>query len=281
MFITTNNFLYLSDWVIMTNNYPIKGFKFKKIVAKDVKEGDIIFVKSDMVYDLVNIIDEIKSKFILITGNSDVIVDKSIYFSSDKIIRWYSTNSVVDCIENIPIGLQNENLYFNKNPQNDQSILNNIIHKNVPKTHDVLMSFNVNTNKKHRQPIYDHFKNKNYVTVRDYNNSDRWVVDFMLDYYADIKRHRFVICPLGNGPDCHRYWETLYLGGIPIIQKHKALDAFFSGNRLPVLYIDNIMNIDKKLLDMEYNKIKNRMYDMSIIYMNFWVKKIKNEYKRF
>ena len=29
--------------------------------------------------------------------------------------------------------------------------------------------------------------------------------------------YKFVVAPLGNGPDSHRIWETLYAGSIPII----------------------------------------------------------------
>lgn len=38
-------------------------------------------------------------------------------------------------------------------------------------------------------------------------------------YLAEIRQAGFVVCPRGNGPDTHRLYETLYLGGIPIVLK--------------------------------------------------------------
>jgi len=36
-------------------------------------------------------------------------------------------------------------------------------------------------------------------------------------YRKLLLRSRFVLSPPGNGPDCHRTWEALYLGAIPVV----------------------------------------------------------------
>ena len=46
----------------------------------------------------------------------------------------------------------------------------------------------------------------------------------------------FVLSVMGNGRDCHRTWDSLYLGSI-VITKHSALDPLFSG--LPVALVDD------------------------------------------
>jgi hypothetical protein len=38
-------------------------------------------------------------------------------------------------------------------------------------------------------------------------------------YLTEIRLAGLVVCPRGNGPDTHRLYETLYLGGIPIVLK--------------------------------------------------------------
>jgi hypothetical protein len=43
--------------------------------------------------------------------------------------------------------------------------------------------------------------------------------------------HAFVASPHGNGLDCHRTWEALALGCIPIV-KRSPIDKVFQG--LPV-----------------------------------------------
>jgi hypothetical protein len=48
--------------------------------------------------------------------------------------------------------------------------------------------------------------------------------------------YAFVISPHGNGVDCHRTWEALALGCVPIVRT-SPLDALYEG--LPVLIVSN------------------------------------------
>jgi hypothetical protein len=38
-----------------------------------------------------------------------------------------------------------------------------------------------------------------------------------MEYLKDLQKHKFCLCPSGNGLDTHRLWECLYLKVIPII----------------------------------------------------------------
>ena len=53
-------------------------------------------------------------------------------------------------------------------------------------------------------------------------------------YRSLIRNSRFVVSPPGNGPDCHRTWESLYLGAIPIV---KTKFWPFTKVNLPVIQI--------------------------------------------
>jgi len=276
--ITINNFLKISDFGLM-KNYPIKNLEYNPINIVDIKNNDIIFIKTDYLMEFNELISNTNKSIILISGNSSFIIDDKYLpiVNNNRIIKWYTTNSILkhDKIINIPIGLQNEHLYFHNNPQSDQKLLKSIINTNINKELNVLLSFNVNTNPLHRKPIYDLLSNEDYVDIRIFSSNDRYDKNFMINYYKEIKRHKFVVCPLGTGPDCHRYWEVLYLGTIPIIQKHIALDPFFENDKLPVLYIDKITDINVKLLEYEYNRIKTKKYDLSILDFSYWENKIK------
>lgn len=48
--------------------------------------------------------------------------------------------------------------------------------------------------------------------------------------------HLFILSPPGNGLDCHRTWEALALGGLPIVRRTGAMDAVFDD--LPVVRVD-------------------------------------------
>jgi hypothetical protein len=57
------------------------------------------------------------------------------------------------------------------------------------------------------------------------------------DYWAEVSRHRFVFCPPGFGYDCHRTWEVLALGSVPILIRSEVSDLF---QDLPVIVVDSI-----------------------------------------
>ncbi len=42
------------------------------------------------------------------------------------------------------------------------------------------------------------------------------------EYLAELSKHRFCLCLRGNGIDTHRFWESLYLGVIPVILNNKT-----------------------------------------------------------
>ena len=66
----------------------------------------------------------------------------------------------------------------------------------------------------------------------------------------DLSKHKFCISPPGNGVDCHRTWECLYLGVIPIVEKSPHMSYF---DDLPILFVDNYDNIS---VDRETKGIK-------------------------
>lgn len=43
-----------------------------------------------------------------------------------------------------------------------------------------------------------------------------------IDYLTELASHRFCLCIRGNGLDTHRFWESLYLGVIPVIINNKT-----------------------------------------------------------
>jgi len=82
-----------------------------------------------------------------------------------------------------------------------------------------------------------------WATVRE--TSDLEVEEFL----DEIARHVYVLCPQGNGVDTYRFWETLYLGSIPIVIDC-PLVRYFSG--LPMLVISQWGDITPGLLKEQY-----------------------------
>lgn len=51
------------------------------------------------------------------------------------------------------------------------------------------------------------------------------------------RQYKFVICPHGNGIDCHRQYEAIALGCIPVV-KTSTLDAMYRDHNMPVIIVN-------------------------------------------
>jgi hypothetical protein len=89
----------------------------------------------------------------------------------------------------------------------------------------------------------------------------------------------FVISPHGNGYDCHRLWEALVLGCIPIV-KTSCLDELYED--LPVLIVKEWSYITKELLEDTIEEFKEiheaGEFNYDKLTLKYWVDKI-NSYK--
>ena len=128
------------------------------------------------------------------------------------------------------------------------------------------MNFNPGTNPQ-RQTIFDQLNNKSFITQKMVGNGGDYTT-----YINDLKSHKYVISPPGNGIDCHRNWEAIYLGCIPIV-----LDSYFNRNmygKLPVLIIKDYDLNEKELLD-GYDEIINKNQNIDIINKKYWENEIR------
>ena len=90
-----------------------------------------------------------------------------------------------------------------------------------------------------------------------------WSIDIknMSAVYKRNRKYPFWLSPRGNGLDCHRTWEALYLDIIPIVFS-SSLDILYTD--LPVLIINDWRDI-------------NATYLRSVL-LEFTSKKLKNQY---
>jgi len=99
-------------------------------------------------------------------------------------------------------------------------------------------------------------------------------------YYHLINKYKFILSPSGAGPDCHRTWEALYMGCIPIVISSSINELY---EDLPILVINDWNEINKEFLEKKYieimNKNKNNEYNINKLYLQFWLDKINNNCK--
>lgn len=146
--------------------------------------------------------------------------------------RWYCTNCCINepNVEGLPFGISDSggNTQFYD------------FYKNVElKSKSKLLYVNFQFYTNERIDLFKYFYGCNNVTVEK---------DKLFEHYMDqLNQHHFCLCPVGNGIDCYRIWEALYMGCIPIIELHPGF-IFLHDTRLPILVVDNFYRITNKSL---------------------------------
>ena len=81
----------------------------------------------------------------------------------------------------------------------------------------------------------------------------------------------FVASPFGFGLDCHRTWEALCLGCIPIVKANPMNRIFDS---LPVIEVEDWSIVDEDFLSTQLDKIKPYLSNRSKLEKGYWIEKI-------
>lgn len=91
-----------------------------------------------------------------------------------------------------------------------------------------------------------------------------------------LRESHFVISPPGNGPDCHRTWEAIYLGCVPVVLRRHLAEEFV--NELPILAVDTWSEF-LELTDDEKKEIfsRIRMRSKHLAFANGWKQRLEVE----
>jgi hypothetical protein len=94
---------------------------------------------------------------------------------------------------------------------------------------------------------------------------------------------KFVISPPGNGIDCHRTWEALIMGAIPIVMNTSILPVYDDQSVMIInnwqtdVNIDALNKYETQLINMmQSNKLKYPK--RSKVYAKYWMQLI-NQYR--
>lgn len=91
-----------------------------------------------------------------------------------------------------------------------------------------------------------------------------------LDYCVGMLKCRFVLSPDGNGMDCHRSWEALYLGRIPVMRRTRFHEAVYRD--MPVLLVDSFEEISEALLLRTAQEFTQRNFDLTRLSPDYYRK---------
>lgn len=268
-------------------NYP----PLEKI--KTIKNPSIYVCSSAIHHFINNMLPLIDFSFILVSGDSDDIMpqellDNTSYnklLNNNKLIHWFCQNMTLDHykITRLPIGLDYHTLTQKplwgpiSNCYDQEKMLIMIKEKSVPfwnRNIKCYGNFQFNIQSKLGYDRNDAFNNIN----KDLMYYEEKPVSRLITWNKQ-KDFAFVICPHGGGLDCHRNWEALCLGCIPIVKTSK-IDNLYKD--LPVLIINDWDIIDNNLLNNTINnykkKFENNEFNMEKLKLSYWNNLI-NSYK--
>ena len=255
-------------------------------------DGMSIYVCSDLLdFFVKDIFPKINKRFVLVSGDSDMCVPKEalsyLHFNklvnSPLLIRWFLQNTQIqnsNKMIQMPIGLDYHTI--SGNPEHPWKLQDE---SHLPEAQEIVL---VNTKEKskpfhERIPlIYVNFTKGN-DRFGDRKESLKNIPSYLLvindtftqrtNNWNNITNHTFVLSPFGNGMDCHRTWESLCLGSIPIV---KAVNLRKLFEDLPVLIVNNWSDITRELLDNTIEDFKTRIFNYDKLRLSYWVSKIRD-----
>lgn len=239
------------------------------------EETGATFCKTDFISDFLN-----KKVKIFVTHNSDYEINESVIKTGPEFNFWFAQNKNISnkSVFSIPIGLENTILRKNITSKFGEyssqvngaiqkiELINKISNFELEKKELIYMNFNIHTFPIERQIVYDTFKDKNWIKKTSNLSIEK--------LYFDIASHKFVISPRGNGIDCHRTWEALYLKTIPIVKRSHHMNDFID---LPIFFVDSWSEITEESLNEFYEKSKNIVYNLDKLKISYWKNLIKSK----
>lgn len=245
--------------------------------CNDLHDGErIIFCKIDFVLEEFNKIREMGKNVVLIIANGDITFnDDLLKHCPSNVKHIFSTNTTCynDKVTPIPIGVEMEttakrighgdinNGIFEKLPY----LTGSISVGDTSKINKLYSNFNINTNLNFRLKVKELSQSLPHINF-EYGITYPYFVE-------QVNKHLGTISPRGNGIECIRTYEVLYLNSIPIVVgdrlEYKSIYEKIYKN-LPIVFIDELTKLsDLSYIENEIKKIKNNSREL--LDYNYWV----------
>jgi hypothetical protein len=257
---------------------------------EQIKKGGVIYVCTNALPNFISILNQIDSSVVLVTGDSDESIpydifneqDFNAFISSPKIIHWYGQNMTVEHpkMTNLPIGMDYHTLSAGSMSWGEQmtpveqerellQIKEEFENQQIQKMLLCYSNFHIdnNYNKKFLQDRKDCINS----VPKDLVYAEETFVRRNVSWKNAIKC-QFVLSPHGGGLDCHRTWEALCLGCIPIVKK-SSIDPLYKD--LPVLIVEEWSDINTQLLIQTVERFskKENVFNYDKLKLSYWVDK--------
>lgn len=85
----------------------------------------------------------------------------------------------------------------------------------------------------------------------------------------------YVVSPEGIGMDCHRTWEAILLGCVPIVKRNSVTPLY---EKLPVIVVDDWTEVNSHYLREYSNNFSSKKFDYSSVFKSHWTSLISGKF---
>lgn len=164
-------------------------------------------------------------------------------FIASRFLKVYCANWVgsKEFATPLPLGLENYSYLRNGVPRDYRKMIRKGLPPFESRPIEILGAFSISTNVPERSRAHEFLTGYTgaYVTT-EFTSPSR---------YRDlVVNSKYVLSPPGSGTDCHRTWEAIYLGAIPIVLR----SAWgFAEGELPVMIVDDWNEVPDQIIISE------------------------------
>lgn len=260
-YITGNGFRNCAD-------YKIESYQCS-FSPESIPPKSIVYIETDYLeHFFKNIFPKINNSIILVTHNGDwptpgIFID---YLNDQRIIMWFGQNCDIDVhpkFTSIPIGIANAK-WAHGNTHVFDKVLNHL-DKRSGKSRHFRLYINFAATNSTRPQLIQFFKGNQFVHLSSPKP--------LRKYLLEMARYAFVLSPHGNGLDCHRTWEALLVGCVPVV-KTSTLDSLYKD--LPIIIVQDWHEITENFLKTQYQRMSFEKYNYEKLFMDYWIGLIHN-----
>lgn len=249
------------------------------------RANDAIYVCTDALENFSrNFLPEIEAPFVLVSGDSDRAISDSFLsepalqrlLEDPRLLHWYAQNLAAqhEKLHPLPIGLDYHTMWERPgtwgitavSPIAQENSLLNILAASPEFSQRYLSAYcnwHFAIHRGDRQECFDRCeKTSCFFEANAIPRNSSWMRQ------AECM---FVASPEGAGMDCHRTWEALLLGCIPVVKRNPLADLF-SG--LPVLILEDWQELTRERMHAFATETYGKKFDFSPLFRSYWVEKI-------
>jgi hypothetical protein len=242
----------------------LEGFEPDAASIERLQSCRSIFVYTHIIPSFVkHVLPSLRGRFVLLTHNSDASVDRRFLDVLDdpRLVHWFAQNATLphSKLSPLPLGIANAQWPHGR----ISDLLAAAEAAPWVRRRLVYSNFSTHTNRLARVPL-------------------RWRLALSRDvlrtgpkpfreYLSDLAQCQWCLSPPGNGPDCHRTWESLYVGTVPLVRYIQGLDDVYAG--LPVIRY-TLSTLSRSALEAAQSRLEGLNFDLGRLTMDYWRRRV-------